>query len=252
MLINTVILLLRDALPIAILLGLMLALFPLERKPLGWVIGGSLAGTLLLVFTRNTVSQWVDGTGYELLSVLLYAVTFAAMLRLLYQQTVNSRAQLVMAVSLISLHLADFAVYVVAFSTRDATTTSLLVGSILGIGICASVSVLLYIFLTPHRAIRGLQVLLVVFVAGHVAESTQLLQQVDFMQESSAMWDSRQFVSDESEYGHLLNALFGYQARPDREYVLCWFLLVISAVVVLVAGNRRHHTGLFSGESVNG
>ncbi len=252
MLINTVILLLRDALPIAILLGLMLALFALDRKALGWVPGGSLAGTLLLVFTRNAVSQWFDGTGYELISVGLYVITFAALLLLLYQQSDNSGALIVMTVSLISLHLADFAVYVFAFSTRDATAMSLLVGSILGIGICASVSLLLYIFLRPHRTIRGLQLLLIVFVAGHVAESTQLLQQVDFMQESSAMWDSRHFISDESEYGHLLNALFGYQARPDKEYVFCWILLVIAGVVALLAGNRRQSTGLFSGDSVNG
>ena len=76
MLINTVILMLRDALPIALLMSFLLLAFRLQRKTLVVLLLSTAITTALLVLLRNSVSDTFDGAGYEWLTVALLLIAY--------------------------------------------------------------------------------------------------------------------------------------------------------------------------------
>ena len=67
------------------------------------------------------------------------------------------------------------------------------------------------------------------FLTGQLSQIINLLQQVDIIKSRAALWDSSTLVEDSSEYGHLFNTLFGYEARPSSEFITLYLgsLLVL-------------------------
>ena len=117
MLINTVILMLRDALPIALLMSFLLLAFRLQRKTLVVLLLSTAITTALLVLLRNSVSDTFDGAGYEWLTVALLLIAYLFALLSLDFRAYRSSA-IIAAVPVISLHLADFMLYLFALFAR--------------------------------------------------------------------------------------------------------------------------------------
>ncbi len=228
MLINTVILMLRDALPIALLMSFVLSAFRVQPRTLWLLLLTSCVTTAILVLTRNSISDLFEGAGYEWLTIgLLFTAYLAALASVREKQQMLSI--LVTATPIISLHLADFMLYLVAFGSHSERIPAIFIGSVLGSGISVSLAILLVVLLAPYRTAVAIRSIWMLFIAAQASDITPLLQQIGAVDEYSPLWDSSALVADASEYGHLFNALFGYEAQPGLPYLLTWTCLVLVA-----------------------
>lgn len=234
MLINTVILFLRDALPVFVLMAFLLAFWHHCGRSItiGCVLG--LVVTIFIVVQRNTVSEYFEGAGYELLKCLALIAAFGLSAIILSTSNLLDRhcpklvITLLVAFTVIP-HSADFSVFLVGFSAQKDALTPILLGTFLGGGICASVAVLLNLLLSSLKQTLLSQLMFAIFAAGQVSNCAILLQQIDWIPDPGAIWNS-QFISDESEYGHLLKALMGYEAAPSIIYVSVYATALVSLI----------------------
>ncbi|MGK0502635.1 FTR1 family iron permease [uncultured Alteromonas sp.] len=232
MLINTVVLFLRDTLPIFLLLSVLIALPSVSRLSLVWRI------TLLIVVAAITysylgvISRLAEGAGFELLKSLLLVTAWIGICTLVIFPL--SRCYLVsVGITLLVLGIGlpnslHFMVYFVSELSRNSDSTLLFLGTTIGLGISISIAILLNIALTHFLSHKATFFFTTVFVAAQVANIALLLEQIDILPTPQQVWDSSQIINDNSEYGHLLNALIGYEATPSMSYIMLFiFTLVV-------------------------
>lgn len=243
MLINTGILFLRDALPLFILLAILLSFWQHCGRSIAIGCAVGLVVTTLIVEEHNMVSEYFEGAGYELLQCLTLIAAFSLSAILLSTGNLLGRhcpklvITLLVAFTVIP-HSANFSVFLVGFVSQKDALTPILVGTLLGGGICASVAVLLNLLLTSLKQTFSSQLMFAIFAAGQVSNCTILLQQIDWLPDPGALWNS-QFISDESEYGHLLKALIGYEAAPSSIYLAVYATALM--LLLSIAFYARQH-----------
>jgi high-affinity iron transporter len=249
MLINTVILFLRDALPVFIFMSLLASLGHAsltEKKPLAIALASGALGALIIVNSANYISHLFDGAGMELLTSLITMMFYllASCLVVLLDQgraPVQILGAIIFSAILLttSINGASFLVFLTGYWSQYGTAQPLILGIVLGLGISTSFSILLYFLLGWLRSI-GLRnahhVLIVLFAAGQLAQTVNLLSQVDVITDSPNLWDTGQLISDNSEAGYVLASLFGYEASPSLVQVLVNItavLLPLLAIIIL-------------------
>ncbi|MED5424235.1 MAG: FTR1 family iron permease, partial [Pseudomonadota bacterium] len=152
MLINTVVLFLRDTLPIFLLISVLLALPRVSTLAVAWRV---LLLVLLAVFTYpqlGLVSQLSEGAGFEYLKSILFFIAWLGMcLVVLLPSRMSNRFSLGLTLLVIGIGLPNslhFLVYFVSELSRNSDSTLLLLGTIIGLGISISIAILLNILLT--------------------------------------------------------------------------------------------------------
>ncbi len=238
--INSVILFIRDTLPIFLLVSLLLSQSGVRLLPLGL---GILVGLLFACgwyVNLSSLSTIADGAGLELIKVTL--LLFELMMVCFYARDVvaqHRRANLwavLLVVAITSANAIHFFIYSVAYWSNEQTDMSLIMGSVIGLGISLSLSILLHAMVNSIRYPLPKLIVLCVFCAGQFAGIVTLLEQIDYLNVSTRLWNSSTWVADGSEYGHLLNVLFGYEATPSSAYMFAYltavFLPILSAFVL--------------------
>lgn len=243
MLINTVILFLRDALPLFIILVLLLALqsrFELKKR---WFIHGISLGVIFTISIHliiDYIAQAFDGRGLEIMLIFLgftfYLIVISYLYIALFKQK-NTTIPIVHYICILTifalgftLNGTNFLIYLMGYWTQSGAFKSLLIGVVLGTGICTSISVLLYFFVMYIQNNFYLQtpvILLLLNAAGFVLHSIGLLYQIDILPSANLLWDLNFLINENSELGRFLTAFFGYDATPT-------FLQFIIYIVVLV------------------
>ncbi len=252
MLINSVILFLRDALPIFILIALILSLQVYTTRILvrGVLLG--LAGCVLISLNLSGLSELYEGSGFELVKCLLIALLFAACSIIYLFPTQKSPlvngAIIVAIASIIVPNASSFIVYFAGFWSNTSDNLSLSLGTILGIGISLSVATLTYLSLLMLRSARLNHACLLIFCAGQTAQITSLLQQINWLSGENRLWDTSHWVSDTSEYGHLFNAIFGYEATPNTTYLIIYGIALTLPIALKRLLNRQANSTLLSQE----
>jgi high-affinity iron transporter len=225
MLINTVILFLRDALPIFVLLGLLLAQVSMSKTIL---VSALLVGFLCsLVFIQqvDSLGMLFDGAGLEITLWVLHVLLYINVLWLGYAllgKRVGRCSPIWPSACLIIIIMiakgSNFLLYFNGFLNQIDALQSMSLGTLLGLGICLSLAILLFFFMQGLKFRFGdiaPWLVLLVFASGQLMNSLHLLVQVDLLHSSASIWDSQWLIDDESEYGHLFNVLFGYVAAPN-------------------------------------
>ncbi|APE06308.1 MAG: hypothetical protein CL600_07430 [Alteromonas sp.] len=238
--INSVILFIRDTLPIFLLVSLLLSQSGMRLLPLGL---GILVGLLFACgwyVNLSSLSTIADGAGLELIKVTL--LLFELMMVCFFARDVvaqHRRANLwavLLVVAITSANAIHFFIYSVAYWSNEQTDMSLIMGSVIGLGISLSLSILLHAMVNSIRYPLPKLIVLCVFCAGQFAGIVTLLEQIDYLNVSTRLWNSSTWVADGSEYGHLLNVLFGYEATPSSAYMFAYltavFLPILSAFVL--------------------
>jgi high-affinity iron transporter len=252
MLINTVILFLRDALPLFIILALLISLFEEKIRLRAWlpfalILGATLA--LILLANINWVSELFDGTGHETLTALLISISYVMVISLVILATNNEISIYKLTVLLIisgALSVitngTDFLIFITGFWLNTDNATSLSLGIILGSGICFSISVLIYFLmhsLKERFSEKIIKAILVLYSAGQLGKITILLAQADLLPASSIAWNSDVFISDSKELGHLLSSLIGYESSPTYLHVGIYLLAIIIPCIFLLKQNSN-------------
>ncbi len=232
MLINSVILVLREVLEAALLISVLLALSVRLRLSLSWLLWAlpatAIAVTLFAGFL-DVMTDAFDGAGQELASALLQAAVFLSLAGIVYfcscrqRQASSPALPLALLMSLaatcaLTREVSEVLIYVAGFAASPDHRTAVFAGGAIGAGIGISMGVLLYAGLRALRFLPFLNVcyvLLALIGAGMVMQSTMLLEQVDWMPVGQQLWDSSALVGEQSLTGQLLYAVFGYEATPS-------------------------------------
>ena len=249
MLINTVILFIRDTLPVFLLFSFLLAQ---QGGNARYLLGGTLAGFLMAVglyFNLSVVSEWFEGGGLELIKTLVLVVMLSGLgefVRRQYQGITSSTEWLsaLLMVGITFINVIHFIIYLLAYWSASDAGTSLILGNVIGLGISLSVGVLLYVAVAAIRIQLIKLAVLTVFFAGQIAGIAMLLEQINLLPNQNRLWDTSGWVADDSEYGHFLNVLIGYEATPTGAYMLIYLAAVLFPVMYcylysLLIGKRQ-------------
>ncbi|MCF2949242.1 hypothetical protein L0668_14075 [Paraglaciecola aquimarina] len=251
MLINSVVLLLSDALPIFILISLLWVHLSFNRiwLPVSLIVGLGL--TVLLVGKLNSLGNWLEGTGVELILFSIQVINYFLALYLTYQfihKQTDKKLLIFSASIMLILTIANkgtnFVVYFSGYFGELGALQSMLVGLFLGLGICLSLMILLYFVLTwlDTKITSLISIICIpIYSIGQLTNSLPLLVQVDLINGSETIWDTQNILSDQSELGQLFNVLFGYQATPSFNQ----FVLYISTLLILLLMMGRANLATF-------
>ncbi|HCH68886.1 MAG TPA: hypothetical protein DE042_00015 [Colwellia sp.] len=265
MLINTVLLFLQSALPMFIIISLLLLRFTAESKsivtPKNLIGITCLAITLVFLLnqTMEKISQLFEGKGTEIVFSFGFIIIYfcSVFLFLLNNKDrfikVKQALALVIFLLVFSLNGSHFMLYLSSYWTQtlqveSAGLESLFIGIILAVGICVSFAILLY-FLLRYSDLnihpKTSCYLLLFFALGQLMQSILLLQQVDVLPLSYSLWNSSNFIAENSGFGQLLRVLFGYEATPSFMQLIIY---LTAFIVPILMRNNRHLVRISSGE----
>ena len=167
MLLNSVVIVLREALEAALMISILLALSRILDMRVRWVAVALVLGLLsaaLYGSSLSTISDLFDGVGQEVTNATMQYLVFALLVYCLYRLSRNGQAGTVtltvamaLAVMLaIAREGSEILVYVSGFLHSEDFFTSVAIGSTIGAIIGISVGVLFYyllLALPPGRAL---------------------------------------------------------------------------------------------------
>ena len=163
----------------------------------------------------------LDGIGYEVVLILL-ALCFVASV-LVGQITNNSSTRKVLfSLSLFLLvlpHASDFMVFF-ASVLQVQLYSSVYVGVSIGLGICLSISYLLFFVFRNIGKSLPLKLAMAIFLAGQLSNIVTILQQIDVLSSSLPLWNTNGFIADSNEYGQFFHVLVGYDATLTLIYLV--------------------------------
>jgi high-affinity iron transporter len=252
MLINTVILFLSDALPIVILAALLLAITSKQAFHLTWFFYSiilSIFTTFALINLVDFIAQSFDSTGIELLFSSAYVAIYCLIIALLFSKLSFENSDvwqicaLLTTLIVVTLNGTNFLVYITGYWSQVDALQSLLIGMVLGGGICLSIAVLLYFFVVycdRSLFVYTSSTLLLFYGAGQLMQAINLLSQIDWLPTSHVLWDMNSVINEKSEVGHFLKALFGYDASPTFTQTFIYFAAIVIPAVFFIVTIRKN------------
>lgn len=260
MLLNSVIIVLREVLEASLLLSILLALsgaLGMSRRWIVWSLCFGLIGAIIYSFGVTVISDWFDGVGQEVTSavmqILIYWLLLAATFLVLQKHGVHQLSDkltiLVMAATVALAFVREgfeILVYIYGFSNELPRFMSILTGAVIGASIGISIGALIYYFVRSLSYWQSLLVglsLLALVAAGMLSQAVLLLIQADWLPSQLPIWDSSGWLSETSVAGQLLYALIGYEATPGALQAAFYFgglmlLLIVVAIAIKVRRQR--------------
>ncbi|HYM64050.1 MAG TPA: FTR1 family protein, partial [Gaiellaceae bacterium] len=141
----------------------------------------------------------------------------------------------------------ETALFLFAIS-ESSTPLSTSVGAVLGLVVSISLGVALYMGsrrLNLRQFFTATGILLIVFAAGLLAHGIHEFQEAGLLPLTvEHVWDTNGFVSEDSNVGLFLKALFGYNGNPSLLEVVAWlsFLVVALAFFLRPLATWRRQT----------
>jgi high-affinity iron transporter len=257
MLVNSVILVLREVLEAAILVSVLVALslqLRLGLRWLCWALPVALVGALWYAGVLDDVTDALDGAGQEVANATLQFLVYLLVLGVVAlsggghreAQAWHVGLRTLMALAVVFAVVregAEIAVYVEGFAAAEALRRAVFAGSVIGGGIGISSGVLLLAALRAlpgDRRLATCLLLLCLIGAGMIMQATMLLEQVDWLLSGEPLWDSSGLLSEQSVSGELLYAVFGYEATPGVVQVA---LYLVSLMLMLALWWSSSHVG---------
>lgn len=260
MLLNSVVIVLREVLEAALLISVFMATSRLLRLSNRWavialVLGG--IGAAVYGYLLGPISELFDGVGQEVGNAALQLGAFLLLVPTAFQVARRSSSSgrhgeflpLLMAATVllaVTREGAEILVYVSGFWQVSDFLSAVGVGSLVGACIGLSVGVLVYFLLValpPKRALPLYGVLLLLIASGMALQATALLIQADWITVSGAIWNTSAILPEDSLLGQLLYAFIGYEASPSATELIVY----VSSMVIMAAAFLAGRSGAGSG-----
>ncbi|MFV8816544.1 FTR1 family protein [Haliea sp. E17] len=257
MLIDAVILVLREVLEAAVMISAMIALGRYQRQGLAWLLCAlplALGGIVIYAGNLDLITDSFDGAGQEVINAALQIAAFVLVTLAIYffgrpraTRTGFSPAAAMMTLAVATAMVregSEIWIYVSGFAGIAQYRSAVFYGAAIGAIIGCSVCILLYAFIMSQSFRRGAAsalLLLALTSAGMVLQASLLLEQVDYLPTLAPLWDSSRLVSEESIPGVILYAVFGYEATPNGIELLLY--LGALTLVLVTAGDTLRRTG---------
>lgn len=258
----------RESLEAALIISIMMAAtrgIPMRGR---WVLGGifaGMAGAAVVASGMEMIANLVNGNGQEFLNVAIL-ITAVVMLawhniwmashgRELAQQMKNTaravtdgRSERSVIVLVIALAIMREGSETVLFLYGVATDSAngihdMLAGAVLGLGAGTLVASLLYAGLLriPVRwffAATGALVLLL--AASMASQAARLLIQADVLPSlATPLWNTSNFLAQNTVAGTILHGLIGYDAQPAGMQVVAYLGVLIAITSGMLWVSRR-------------
>lgn len=238
MLINTVIMLLRELLPVVLLLSLLLAANPAAMRSI--LLRVLLIGAPLLVLQSSqysSLAQLLDGQGLEFWYACCYGLCAVFIAALLLQKRQQNWLAALAVVALLLVNGSNLVLYLFLYPRQFDDSQSLWLGAALGSGISLSIAVLMYHLVLELRwHWRQVAAVLLCFSAARqISAAVFILHQMDLLGWAAPVWSQHLWIDESSELGYFLNALLGYKSSPSQGQLLAWSLTLF----VLLALRQR-------------
>lgn len=252
MLLTSIIIVLREVLEITLLTSLLASVGKyLSVQFYHFLIAIILGITFAYIYAENLsiISELFDYTGQEWLNstlqITIYAsLAFFVILLCLNKQRMKNLKVLMTALMLIPIVLAltceisEIYIYINSFFHGNRAVFPAVVGSIIGSCIGLSIGVLIYYALmscTLEIRLTIVKVALSVTACGVLSQAVYLLLQADVLYSYPAIWDSTEYLAEDSVIGQLLYATLGYEATPAPQQVIVYIsglLFILFGVVI--------------------
>jgi len=249
MLINSVIIILREVLEAALIVSVLLALchnLHLSKKRF---IASLLLGALLASLyaaNLNSISDLFDGVGQEIVNTSLYLIIFTCLILLIIaigKKPINTTLVLFAVSGCLAVALvregSEVIIYIQGFTSSPNLFQSVLAGAFIGAGIGFSIGVFFYyliVNLSPLNGVRLSLFILILICGGMISQATQLLIQADILASQAPLWNSEGWVSERSMIGQLLYALIGYESTPSPIQVAFYLIsLAIASILAIMS-----------------
>jgi high-affinity iron transporter len=262
----------REVFEAGLIVGIVLAATQGIPRRGVWIAGGIAAGGLgsaLLASFAGALAGALAGNGQEVFnaSVLVIAATMlgwhdlwmashgreiAQQMKAMGQAVIAGDMSLLAMAVVVALAVLREGSEVVLFLYGIAASGSqgwsaLLVGGLLGVGLGALVSFLLYrglVAIPVKRLFSVTNCLLALLAAGMAGQAAAILAAADLIPSLGfEIWDTSWLLPEDSLVGRALHALVGYADRPMgvqlAAYVVVLAVLVVSARVIQAHGRSR-------------
>jgi high-affinity iron transporter len=253
MLLDAVVIVLRETLEAGVLIALLLTVrhgLHLSNRWLWSGLGLGLVGAFVLAKNLGVVTEWFEYTGQEVVNASMQFGIYACLLLiglLINLPGVRWRRFLEPVLGVcVTLALvregAEVAVFFFGYMQDEGVFIMALTSGFIGMMIGLSVGVLIYHVVIGLRplVIRTVQMTLLALVAGGMAlQATQSLIQADWLTVSGALWNTGGWLSEQSVVGQVAYAIFGYEASPSATEVVMYLSSVGFFILVAGLGARR-------------
>lgn len=253
MLLDIIILVLRETIEAGALLSLLLCISNQHKLGYRWLWSGMLIGAIsasIYAFNFSLVGEWFDYAGQEVINASMQLVIYASLLflcsLLIFSKLRDSRVlqlTFTLAIALaITRELAEMVIFYSGFFQSDGDLIKAFTSGFIGLMIGMSFGVLCYyaINVWSRSTSKTIQIVLLSFIAaGMSVQATQLLIQVDWLSASKPVWSTDWLLQESSTFGQMTYAVFGYEATPSKPEVSLYlgtlgFIAVLSVVAYLI------------------
>jgi len=248
MLLDAVIIVLREVLEAALIISVLLVSNHLLKESRRWIlpaIGSGVVLSIVLATQIGRLSEMFEGAGQEYVHCVIILITALCLLlrcaEILFE-SVRLRLgdlyvfSLGLAVALaISREGEEIFIYGYAFAAHAQSRFHIILGTAIGAGIGLSVGVLCYYSLLALKGRYLMAVLLGVMAlisAGMVAQVVTNLMQAGLIASQAPAWNSTWLVDESTLSGQLLSALFSYESTPTLFQVSA-YAAIIAAVLLM-------------------
>jgi high-affinity iron transporter len=239
---STAIIIFREILEIAMILGVVLAATRGLPGRATWIAGGffsGLAGAALVAVFAKAISQAASGMGQEFFNAMIlftaaivigwtavwvrtHAREMVAQFREMGKEVAAGKLPGLSLAIVIGLAIlregSEIVLFIYGMIVSGQTASSIVIGSIIGITLGTIVGFMLYFGLIKMSAKYMLKVtgwLLVLLVAGLSSQGAGYLSAAGYFDHlSTPLWNTSWLLSEDGIVGKSLHSLIGYSARP--------------------------------------
>lgn len=264
MLLDIVVIVLRETLEASILVGVLLFVSRSADMGFSWlwkaVLIGAL-GALLYALNLGVISELFDDVGQEVVNALMQYIVYAALVLIIGVQFVYSaplastfKTLMIVAVAVaITREVGELFVFYSGFLSSEDRLLSAATSGFIGLAVGMSAGAIVYYSLVgqAHRRSLVLHTTVLSLVAGGmVMQATQLLIQADWLTANQPLWDTNRLLPEASVAGQIIYAVFGYEATPSKQEVTAYTLsILLILVVALIANWRSTNNNVFIAKS---
>lgn len=252
----------RESLEIALLLGVILAATRTIHKSYIYIITGCLVGVVsaaIFAFFAGSITYSFNGLGDEILdsAIILftalmiswtvvwmqgYSKRVSQNLNELSENIIAGSASIFTLVFVVSSVILREGVEIILFvysiaSAGNVNVNDCVLGFMLGSLSGVVVGLVIYCGLIKYASKYIFQistVMLTLIAAGLASEAAGILTSSGIIISlSDQIWDTSWLVTDDSIFGRLLNIMLGYDARPNGMQII-FYILSVSITIIMI------------------
>lgn len=249
----------RETLEITLILGLILAATDnLKQRKFPVALGGGLgiAGSVILAFFTSAIAQSFDGIGQDYFNAgLVLTVSILLIWTLVWMQSSNKNlfnklkdkngvpsftTLTILIAATIFREGSEVVLFTYgAYTAHNIANTTLLMGVVVGVLSGFILGFALYKGVFSFGTKRAFQIssfLLTFIAAGMAAQAIKFLNSGGAIYIlSDPLWDSSNFIREDTLLGQVVSVLFGYSAHPNALQ-----LIVYMSVIYIVYAIKRY------------